>query len=264
MGHQKTPNTLGGIRLRALRATYGKTQLDVELDASLGIGYLQRLERGKVQHPERDTLERILAALGVSFIERREVLGLFGYTVAVSLPNEAETHWAIDIFQSEVKQDSIPSYLLDCSHRLLAWNPLVCKVFGAVKTESDNVLMPRLIFDPTYGIASSVLNAEAFFSAQIRILQFERQYSGDEAWYNDFIDEMRQYQTFDEYWTKHNAVGPGQVPMRPAAQLKLLIGHGVAHFRLISETLVQDPRFRVIYYMPADLATIRQCLEWQS
>jgi transcriptional regulator with XRE-family HTH domain len=264
MSHQKAPRTPGGNRLRALRETYGQTQLDVELDASLGIGYLQRLELGKVQHPERDTLERILAALGVSFIERREVLGLFGYAVAISVPNELETRWAIDVFQSEVNRDSIPIYLLDCTHRLLAWNSLVCKVFGAVKIESDAVLMPRLLFDPTNGIASSVLNAETFFAAQIRILQFERQRCGDEAWYNGFVNEMRQYQAFDEYWTKHHAVGRGQVPMRPVAQLKLRIGDGLAHFRLISETFVQDPRFRVIYYMPADSATIHECLKWQS
>src|SRR5436190_16220399 len=106
MSHQKAPRTPGGIRLRALRETYSKTQLDVELDAGLGIGYLQRLELGKVQYPERNTLERILAALGVSFIERREVLGLFGYAVAISMPSEIETRWAIDVFQSEVKQDS--------------------------------------------------------------------------------------------------------------------------------------------------------------
>jgi transcriptional regulator with XRE-family HTH domain len=264
MRHQKAPPTAGGIRLRALREISGKTQLDVELDASLGIGYLQRLELGKVQQPERETLERILATLGVSFVERREVLGLFGYSVTISKPDESETRRAIDIFQSEVKQESIPIYLLDCSHRLLAWNSLVCQVFEAVKTVSDGVLMPRLIFDPSYGITSSVLNAETFFSAQIRILQFERQRSADEVWYKGFVNEMRHYQAFDEYWNKHNAAGSGQVPMRPIAQLKLPISHGAVQFRLIPETFAQDPRFRVIYYMPADSATIAQCLEWHT
>jgi transcriptional regulator with XRE-family HTH domain len=264
MNCHKPLDSAGGTRLRALRAACGKTQLDVELDASLGIGYLQRLELGKVQHPERETLERILAALGASFVERREVLGLFGYAVAMSRPNESETRWAIDVFRSEVKQGTIPAYLLDCSHRLLAWNSLVSKVFGAVPIDSDAVLMPRLIFDPGYGIASAVLNAETFFSAQVRILQFERQRCGDEAWYNGFVDEMRQYQTFDEYWTKYNSAGRGHVPMRPMAELKLRVGQGSAHFRLISESFVQDPRFRVIYYMPADAATIRQCVEWPS
>src|SRR4051794_30865073 len=122
MRHHKKPRTPGGFRLRALRESCGKTQLDVELDANLGIGYLQRLELGKVQQPERDTLERILAVLGVGFIERREVLALFGYSVSPANPSEIETRWAIDVFRSNFQQDTIPVYLLDCSHRLLAWN----------------------------------------------------------------------------------------------------------------------------------------------
>ena len=78
MSHYKQPHTPAGLRLRALRESSGKTQLDVELDASLGLGYLQRLELGKVQQPEQATLDRILDALNVSFMERREVLALYG------------------------------------------------------------------------------------------------------------------------------------------------------------------------------------------
>src|SRR5712675_1628857 len=88
--------TPGGRRLKALREATGQSQLAVELEANLGLGYLQRLERGKVQQPERDTLERILPALRVeSFTERRAVLALFGYALATVAPNETEVHWAI-------------------------------------------------------------------------------------------------------------------------------------------------------------------------
>jgi transcriptional regulator with XRE-family HTH domain len=263
MGKHHVAGTAGGIRLKALRDSYGKTQLAVELEASLGIGYLQRLELGKVQYPERDTLERILAALGVRFIERREVLALFGYAVTLPLPTETDSYWAIDVFQAEAKQANIPVYLLDCSHRLLAWNSLTAKLFPDVKTDSAAVLMPRLIFDPRYGIAASILNAETFFSAQIRILHYEQQRCGNALWYNGFVDEMRHYKTFDEYWIKQTTEGQAQVPMRPIAHLTLDLGDGLIQFRLISETFVQDPRFRVIYYMPVDSATIRQCMEWQ-
>jgi hypothetical protein len=51
-------------------------------------------------------------------------------------------------------------------------------------------------------------------------------------------------------------------PLTPLS-LKLPIGD-ILQFRLIAETFVQDHRFRVIYYLPADSATIRQCLKWQS
>src|SRR5262245_2717800 len=106
-------NTPGGKRLRALREFHGKTQLDVELDASLGIGYLQRLELGRVQQPERDTLERILSALHARYTERREILERFGYVVDAPIPDDEEIDWAISVSQTELDRAVFPAYLLD-------------------------------------------------------------------------------------------------------------------------------------------------------
>src|SRR5262245_45540690 len=114
--HHTQARTAGGNRLRALREARHMTQLDVEFEGSLGIGYLQRLELGKVQHPERETLERILEALNATFAERHEVLELFGYALPFTAPTEAEIRWAIDVFQAEVENERLPVYLLDCLH----------------------------------------------------------------------------------------------------------------------------------------------------
>jgi transcriptional regulator with XRE-family HTH domain len=264
MSHHQQPRTPGGLRLRTLREASGKTQLDVELDANLGLGYLQRLELGKVQQPEQATLDRILGALGVTFIERREVLALFGYAVAISLPNATEIQWAIDIFRSAIAQTTMPMYLLDCGHRLLAWNALVPNLLSGLNAYGNIPLIPKLIFDSVNGLASSILNAETFFSAQIRIIQYEKLRCGNEAFYNDFIDEMSEYPVFAKYWLKHDRLGGVQIPMRPLVPMQLNTSHGLAQFRLIAETFVQDPRFRVIYYLPDDAATINQCLEWNA
>lgn len=254
MSHRKQPRTPGGIRLRALREAAGRTQLELELDASLGIGYLQRLELGKVQHPERETLERILTALDVGFSERREILGLFGYTAALAMPTEAEIQAAVEVFQAEINQDGLPVYLLDCAHRLLTWNAPVTRLFGQIK---PGILMPRLIYDAVDGIAAAVLNAESFFSAQMRILHYEMQrWNDDAAWYSAFVEDMRQYAAFDHYWIK--TTDQTWIPIRPTADLKLDTGRGLANFRLICETFAQDPRFRVIYYLPTDAATMMQ------
>jgi transcriptional regulator with XRE-family HTH domain len=264
MSHQKKPHTLGGLRLRSLRESYGKTQLDLELDANLGIGYLQRLELGKVQQPERYTLERILAALSAKFKERQQILELFGYAAPITNPNEAEINWAINVFQSEVNQATIPMYLLDCAHRLLAWNSLAPRILREVSTTSNFVVMPKLVFKPMSEMTGSILNAETFLSAQVRIMQYERIRCGDEAWYNAFLNEMREYNAFDEHWVKLNRAGQSQTPIRPLVPLKLDTGEGIAQFLVISEPFVQDHRFRVIYYIPTDAATTLQCLAWQE
>src|SRR5215216_5147448 len=98
-GQMRTPRskTSGGARLRALREQVGRTQLWVELEAELGSGYLQRVESGKVAQPERATLERVLTALEARYGERREVLDLFGYTVVIPPPTDADIAWACEV-----------------------------------------------------------------------------------------------------------------------------------------------------------------------
>ncbi|MBI1282563.1 MAG: helix-turn-helix domain-containing protein [Anaerolineaceae bacterium] len=264
MSHPAEVTISGGLRLKMLRESYGKTQLDVELDANLGIGYLQRLERGKVHQPEQDTLIRILDALGAGFVERREVCSLFGYAIPVTLPTAAEIQWAVNVFHSQVKDEHVPVYLLDCSHRLLAWNRQVKHLFGVLNTLKPDALLPRLIFDKVGGIAGLIINAETFFPAQVRIVHYERQRCGNGSLFDAFIDQMMTIPTFAKYWVKGDDSGGFQLPMRPLVPMKLDYGRRTLQFRLIAESFVQDPRFRVIYYLPDNSATLRQCLEWHG
>src|SRR4051812_16285884 len=104
--------TSGGNRLRWLREKAAKTQLAIELEAELGSGYLQRVEAGKVRRPERETLERILAALRASYTERQEALELFGYVVSTPLPEAKELEWAVKVSQNDLGTLAFPAYLL--------------------------------------------------------------------------------------------------------------------------------------------------------
>jgi transcriptional regulator with XRE-family HTH domain len=220
----KPSNSPGGKRLRTLREYYGRTQLDVELEANLGIGYLQRVEVGKVQQPERDTLERILAALDASYTDRRDILELFGYVVDAPLPTEDEIQWAIEVYRAEIDSAVFPAYLLDCAHRLLSWNPLITKLF---RLDGDSVYQPvisrrvsmlRVVFDPVYQVALWISNPDVFFPAQIRALRYEMQWFREEPWYQVLLAEI--------------------------------------------EPFAQDRRFRVLYYLPAEPKTMQQCLLW--
>jgi transcriptional regulator with XRE-family HTH domain len=123
----KTPD---GARLRALREAAGRTQLWVEAEADLGTGYLQRVESGRVAQPERATLERILAALDARYSERREVLERFGYLATTTPPTDADIVWACSLCQHELHDVAFPAYVLDCTHRLIAWNRYVPYLFG--------------------------------------------------------------------------------------------------------------------------------------
>lgn len=260
----KPTRTPGGKRLRALREFHGQTQLDVELDASLGIGYLQRLELGRVQQPEYDTLDRILSALNARYTERKEILELFGYVVDAPLPDEDEIQWAISVCQDELARAMFPAYLLDCAHRLIYWNPLVPNVLEFSSATPDFFERPsmlRVVFDPAYPMHARIKNPADFFPAQIRAFRYEMQRFHDESWCDALLEDMLTCEAFKHHWS-HERQQAVHIPARPLTLLELEVGGMLLRFRLISETFVQDQRFRVIFYLPADTATTQHCLEW--
>jgi transcriptional regulator with XRE-family HTH domain len=265
MNERGTP---GGHRLKALRHARGKTQLDVEFEASLGLGYLQRLESGKVQHPERETLDRILTALGARYTERRDILEVFGYVVDAPMPNADEIAWAVNVCQTELNSAVFPAYLLDCAHRLLTWNHLLPKLFIDVplqqsRSEKRYLSMMRILFDSAFGLTDHIANPDTFLPAQMRALRYEMVLFPDEPWYESLIKEMRGCATFERYWTQAETQPVSHVAARPLTILEFASPEGdVWQFRVMSESFAQDRRFRVIYLPPADPKTMEQCLRW--
>lgn len=261
----------GGNRLRALRERAGKTQLSVELDAGLGSGYLQRVEAGKVVSPERETLERILAALEAGYSERRQVLELFGYVVKSLPPGETEIKWALGICQNELKSATFPAYLLDCTHSLRVYNAYFPRLLGGnskspAVTRLLGVSMLEAWFDPGYGLAPMLENPVEFYKGQIQALKYEMQLFWNEEWTHRIIEGLRErVPLFREYWDMARVAVGYAVAARPLVITGLNIpGVGRLYFRILSETFIQDNRFRIIYYLPADAATIQQCALWAS
>ncbi len=261
--------TPGGNKLRHLRERSGKTQLAVELDAELGSGYLQRVEAGKVANPERKTLERILSALQAGYSERREILELFGYTVDNPLPGEAEISWALSVCRAELSSAPFPAYLLDCGHRLLAYNRYYPYLFGF---QGDNpaiaALLRRSMLEIIYDEASPfyrlLQDPGSFLLAGIHALKYEMSAYSGEKWYQEMLAGLQaNYPLFRHYWEQATR----QPDYAVAARLLTLIGlnapgSGLLNFRLSAEPFIRDRRFRIIYYLPGDPKTIGQCAEW--
>lgn len=263
--------TPSGKRLKALRETAHKTQLEVELDASLGSGYLQRLESGKVKHPERNTLERILAALDARYTQRRDLLELFGYLVDAPLPDESEINWAVALCQAELDSAAFPAYLLDCTHRLLVWNSIFGQLFKIDTVirfgrTSHRPSMLRILFDPQYGVTPLISNPDVFFPAAIRALLSEMELFHGEAWYEALLSDLRRdCPTFEKYWNRSAGQKHYAVAARPLTPLEISLPEcNLLQFRLLAEPFIQDRRFRIIYYLPADSPTIQKCNDWSQ
>jgi len=264
----KHSTSWGGSQLRALREALGKTQLEVELDADLGSGYLQRVESGKVKHPERLTVERILAALSARYAQRRDILEYYGYIVETPLPTTDESEWAAGLCRDVLNGVPFPAYLLDCAHRLIEWNAFTPKLFGLTSrlggmSRLAGTSMVKALFDSASGIANLIHNPGEFYPATLRAFRYEMRLSQGEAWHQDVMDDLLAVPRFREYWDRIEQDGLAAAPARPLTPIEFkLPGIGVLKFRLTSEILSEDRRFRIIYYLPADSATLDQCAVW--
>jgi transcriptional regulator with XRE-family HTH domain len=260
--------TPGGAKLRALRDHAGMTQLQVELDADLGTGYLQRLESGRVRQPVRATLERILDALGARFSERREVLEVFGYLVRVSLPDAGEKAWAASVAGSEIHRFPFPAYLLDCSHRLILWNRIFPRLLGP---SGERLVLEKLTggsflatwFDPASPLSRIIIDPDRLLPALLRAFRHEMRQFQYEVWYPALLAELNALESFRHYW------GVVEQEEAPAAAARALVpirlnvpDAGEMRFRLSAEQFTRDTRFRIIYYFPTDAATIEICEQW--
>lgn len=186
----------GGLRLRLLREEAGRTQLWVELESDLGTGYLQRVESGKVAQPSRPTLERILNALDVPYAERREIMAAFGYATPSPPPSDEEVRRAATAAEPELLSVPFPAYVLDCLHRLVAWNAYFPTMLDG---ESEDPVLGQMAnssmlapwFDPESPLGRMVVEPEEFLPALIRALRFEMQLFSGEQWHESLLEELQ-------------------------------------------------------------------------
>lgn len=250
----------GGAKLRALRNACGLTQLAVELEASLGTGYLQRVESGRVQQPERETLERILDALAATFAQRRDVLETFGYAITITPPLHQDIAWAIQQAEPMLHKVSFPAYLLTCTHHLLVWNAAAEALFRQVGIPNLANFQSAPIFHLFFqGIRPSIHNPAEFLTAVVQALRHEISKFQHEAWCISLIESLLQdLPLFKTHWELTASNPPSVVAARPLVPLEIapIIG-GKLKFRITAEPLTADPRFRVVYYLPADVTTLQ-------
>jgi transcriptional regulator with XRE-family HTH domain len=267
MGAQGS-GTPGGAKLRALREGFGKPQLWVEAEADLGTGYLQRVESGRVVQPGRATLERILDALGARYSERREVLALFGYTVATPLPDAADIAWAREVCRRELHEVAFPAYAIDCATRLIAWNRHFPRLLGVAPDDQlprRLALEPILIawFDPAAPLGRLVAEPDTFLPAMIRALRYELSLLHGEEWYAAWMARFQAQPRFRHYWNLVEQEPEPASAARALVPVRLAVPRaGLLQFRLATEPFTRDARFRLVYFFPADADTMRRCAAW--
>ena len=258
-----TVQTSGGSRLRSLRVEHGHTQLSVELEAELGTGYLQRLESGKVVQPARRTLERIMLALDATYNERQQIMAMFGYRTPTTPPSEREFHWAQDLAAPQLRAFPYPAYALDCLHRLVHANLAATRLLGIerrpgeVPGSGERSILEEW-FDERSDIGRMVANPEQFLGAMVAAFRYEIRRFQEEEWSQQLVDRMRNVIRFESYWRETGTDVEQLGASRALVPLDLQLSNGdCRRFRLATERFIDDARFRVVYYFPDDVTTMK-------
>lgn len=261
--------TPGGVALRAVRQRAGRTQLWVEAEAELGSGYLQRVESGRVRQPERATVERVLEVLGARYSEQRDVLERYGYRVIATAPTLEDHAWAISVSAAELAQAPGPAYVLDCLARLVVWGPLFPPLLNM---RADDPWLARIqhqtlltqYFDPRSPLGSMVQDPDTFLPGLLQALWAEIEHLRAPGLFDGFLAEQSaRSPRFRQIWEGLQAQPPAISAMRAVNLIRFRTPHaGDLQFRLASETFTRDARFRLVYFLPADVPTVLRCEQW--
>jgi hypothetical protein len=121
-------------------------------------------------------------------------------------------------------------------------------------------------FDPASPFGAMVAEPDVFLSAMIRALRYEFHRIRNETWVDDTLAELSaRLPRFREEWARAAEEPPPISAARILVPIRLNVpGTGSLLFRLVSEPFVRDARFRLIYFVPADPPTMRQCAAWAT
>jgi hypothetical protein len=120
--------------------------------------------------------------------------------------------------------------------------------------------MLGLLFTPGLGIAERLQNRETLLLQLLNAFRHELQRIGDEPWVTAVIAELaRDIPQFAGVWqASSQLITSSAARPRVPFQIKLP-EEGTAQFWVAAEPMTRDMRFRVVYLLPIDAATMAWC-----
>lgn len=254
--------TLGGL-IKDYRLKKRLSQQEV----SLRIGWkdttrLSKIEQGRVGKPTRETVQKIIDALGLNDQERGEFLLIGGY-----IPTDLEIKETLASVKEKIDNWPYAAYLMDFSFRILYTNLLNLKVLGLdskwqkiiEKDKPNGLLFPFLpvdVFPVKVSKGEDPNSLRSFQIAQIATFKTETYKYQNESWYKKVVQELMSNDEFRKLWP--------QIDQKDYHkkfydyEFKRIEGEyeGVKktlNFHIYTTKLINDPRFQLVLYFPADV-----------
>ncbi|NJN83623.1 MAG: hypothetical protein HC802_15960 [Caldilineaceae bacterium] len=164
-----------------------------------------------------------------------------------------------------------PAYLMDIQGYVWAWNKHVPRMLQLRPKRLDFLLRPARMtlyqgfFHPSFRIGELMENRELFLTHNIRVLRqdWERERCLEETWCQEALAySFRHYPEFKKFWDLAENPPISEIPARPLTNLRFRSPSGTLEFRVAIEKMTRDDRFKVVYLMPADAATLEECARW--
>ncbi len=265
----------GGQQLRALRDAAGYTLLELatritDHGGAIGAAHINRIESGRIKHPDVATLDGILThGLDASFRRRRDVLDAFGYRLPWDLPTEREIEEGRRLSAHELRSATWPAYMMDIGQRVWAWNRYVPRLLGL---EPDDPAPARfvgltvldLVFNPLVGTNLMIANPERFHPLFLRMFRVQTLAHAHEPWFHDLIARASSWPGFADLWAVMPTTADEALDDQPIHPVAFSVP-GVAEplqFRIILIYLSLDPRIQVVHWIPYGAAAFRHCALW--
>lgn len=256
--------TLGGL-IKDYRIQKRLSQLDI----SLRIGWrdtsrLSKIEQGRVSKPTRETTEKIIKALELNEQEKGEFLFIGGY-----VPTDHEVKKIIKEIGPKVDSWPYPSYIMDFSWRVIFTNAVNLKLLNMdfswkkqIEKIKPNVLifpfLPKEQFPVIIEKGEDKNKLKPFAVAQIAAFKTETHIFQNESWYSKLIKELMQFDEFRRLWPKISK--DNYHKKLYDYEYKRITGvykgkKKSFSFHIYTTKVINDPRFQVIFYYPADKNT---------
>lgn len=252
-----TSEYVGGQLLKQLRERAGMSRLELEQQASIGVNNLAKYESGQRTTPRKQTIVKILDALDVGFVDRKEVLEAFGYSTGTSLPTEKEIATAIEIFNAEASNLQQPAFLVDIRGYIFAWNQHIPELLGVNEEHlqffSQRLTLYQTLFHERLRLADYIMNHEVL-QAVIQVYKQESVQYRKELWFETLLDKtIKMYPEFSRYWAQStDTFIQGKTVSSPLLiqWLSPILGRSTFHFS--QEKLGKDERFYKVFLLRVD------------
>lgn len=257
-------NTLGGL-IKDHRIRHRISQLDI----SLAMGWkdtsrLSKIEQGRVSKPKRETVDRLLDALGLGEFEKGEFLYNSGYP-----PTEKDIQKAINEVGSKIDDWPYPAYLLDFTWKVLYTNIPNLDSFNMPHSYKDQIakmgftslefpFMPKDIITVEVWKGEDENSLKPYDIAQIAAFKTENYKFQDESWYKKTVQKLMKYDHFRELWPK---IGVEKYHKKLMDyEFKRIKGNykgkiRTLNFHVFTNRIIAYPQLQVTMFHPADEAT---------